>query len=228
MDHRFVLSLLASLLVVSLSSGCVSPANGRADLVYLALGASDAVGIGAIPLTRGYVFRVREALIDRGLAMELVNLGIPGAEIDDIRRVGLLSLAVRPGLVTLWTGANDLINGADVDDFEDVLEDLLEQLRDSTNAHIVIGDLPDLTRIPRFLDDPSRAVTTARVRAFNEAIERQAERFDVPVARLSQIGMLDEITSDIDGFHPNNRGHQMIAEQFLTRIGERDLARSDS
>jgi acyl-CoA thioesterase I len=209
--------------VLAMVGGCASDSGGRADVVYLALGASDAIGIGAIPLRRGYVFRIADALRDRGFEVDLMNLGIPGAQVDAISRVARVAPLLQPDLVTLWTGANDLIDGADPDAFEKELGDLLGFLRKSTRAQIVIGDLPDLTQIPRFVDNPSRVVTSARVEAFNRAILAQAQRFDVAVARLSQLDMLAQLTSDIDGFHPNNRGHEMIAEQFLARIDDRRL-----
>jgi lysophospholipase L1-like esterase len=206
--RRFVVIMLLAV------TGCAS-APERGELTYLALGASDAVGIGATPLRNGYVFLVRDGLRDDGHDVMLVNFGIPGAEIGAIERLARLAPGVQPGLVTLWTGANDLIAGNEPAAFEGTLATLLEGLRDATDAIIVIGDLPDLTRLPRFLERPDPDVTSARVRAFNDAIERQATEFEVPIARLSEVRMLDELTSDIDGFHPNDEGHRMLADQFL-------------
>ncbi len=199
--------------------GCASSPRTDGEIDYTALGASDAVGIGAIPMSRGYVFRIKENLELRGRNVRLVNLGIPGAKAGDIQAVAdIVVPGSRPELVTLWTGANDLIDGDSVEEFERDLEDILERLEESSEAFVVIGDLPDLTRLQRFIDNPSRVVTTERVEAFNAAIERQANRFDVPIARLSEVNMLEELTSDIDGFHPNNLGHSMIADKFLEVI----------
>jgi lysophospholipase L1-like esterase len=218
------LLLLVAAAVCTGLAGCAS-SPGTVDFRYVALGASDAVGIGAVPLRRGYVFRIRDELRSRGHEVELANLGIPVGEIDDIARIARLAPAMQPQLITLWTGANDLIDGDDPEEFEDTLAELLEDLRDASEAIIVIGDLPDLSRVPRFVDRPSPAVTPARVRAFNAAIMRQADEFDVAVATLSEPDMFDEITSSIDGFHPNNEGHRMIAEAFLAvildELGER-------
>lgn len=205
---------LSVLIVLLAGVGCASTPD-RGELTYLALGASDAIGIGATPLRNGYVFLVRDGLREDGRDVMLVNFGIPGAEADGIARIARLAPGVQPGLVTLWTGANDVIDGIDPAAFEATLAGLLEGLRDDTDAVIVIGDLPDLTRLPRFLERPDPDVTSARVRAFNDAIERQAEAFDVPIARLSAVGMIEELTSDIDGFHPNDEGHRMLADRFL-------------
>ena len=55
-------------------------------------------------------------------------------------------------------------------------------------------------------------------RAFNDAIERQASNFNASIARLPELDMFEELTSDIDGFHSDNEGHKKIAERFLEVI----------
>src|SRR5919106_4008416 len=97
-------------------SGCGLFQRGAEDkdILYLAIGASDAIGIGATPLKNGYVFRIRDALEQQTRRdVRLVNLAIPGGSTRELRRT--LQLAVRreikPNLVTIWTGANDLLNG---------------------------------------------------------------------------------------------------------------------
>ncbi len=215
--RHLLLPVLLSL--IGALQGCAFSPLDDGKLDYTALGASDAVGIGAIPVNRGYVFRIRDRLEQLNGEVRLANLGIPGGQADNIEAVARIVVpGVQPELVTLWTGANDLIAGDDPEQFEQHLEAILQRLEKSTEALVVIGDLPDLTRLPRFADNPGRVVTGERVSAFNAVIERQAERFDVPIARLSELDMLDRLTSDIDGFHPNNEGHRMIAEKFLEVI----------
>ena len=60
-------------------TGCDSESNGGSgdsdnDILYVAIGASDAVGIGAIPLNNGYVFRIRDRLEDESFD---VNFKVP-------------------------------------------------------------------------------------------------------------------------------------------------------
>jgi phospholipase/lecithinase/hemolysin len=50
-------------------------------------------------------------------------------------------------LVTIWTGANDLIGGGKVAEFEEDLESILSRIRDKSNAFVVIMNIPDLTTI---------------------------------------------------------------------------------
>jgi len=189
-------------------------------ITYLAVGASDAAGIGAEPITRGYVFRIANELDERLDEAFLANLGVPGANAEQLD--GALELflesRVEPGLVTVWTGANDVIQGRDADDFADDLEDMLDRLRDRTDGVIVAANIPDLTQLPRFRDDPDDDVTLERLEAFNEAIAEQAEDHEVLLVDLYSEPVEDDLVSDRDGFHPNNDGHREIADRFLEVI----------
>lgn len=189
-------------------------------IVYLAIGASDAAGVGAEPISRGYVFRIADDLDQRVDEVFLAPIAIPAAtteDLDDALRL-FLSSEVEPDLVTIWTGPNDLIDGEDADDFEDELEDILDRVRDRTDGVVVMADIPDLTQLPRFREDPDDDVTGERIEEFNEAIAEQAEDYDVLLVRLSGEPVEDDLVSDEDGFHPNNAGHQRIATRFLEVI----------
>src|ERR687892_68997 len=85
-------------------------------IIYLA--------IGARPLTRGYVFRIADELDQRVDQVFLAPLAIPGAGTEQLDAALELFLEseVEPNLVTVWTGANDVIRGEDADDFEGDLE----------------------------------------------------------------------------------------------------------
>ena len=218
---KIISYLSITLLAITLIVGCASsPDDEQGEINYVALGASDAVGIGAIPLSNGYVFRIRDELRERGKNVDLLNLGIPSADVNAIKIAARSSMIAeaQKDLVTLWTGPNDLIGGDDPDDFEDNLEELLSHLREESAAFIVMMNIPDLTQIPRFRERPDDDVTPERIQAFNAAIERQAEVFNVPVVDLLAEMPGDELISNIDGFHPNNRGHERIAELFLEII----------
>ncbi|HEU4341910.1 MAG TPA: SGNH/GDSL hydrolase family protein [Candidatus Binatia bacterium] len=217
-------SLLAS---VQLSGCAVRRGDEARDILYLAVGASDALGIGASPLRNGYVFRIRDELEKQSRRdVRLVNLGIPAATTRDLRQSVQLALRreIKPDLVTVWTGANDITSGQRPEDFEGELKILLQELRDKTSAFIVIGDIPDLTKAPRFRAQPSRVVTSERIAAFNRVIAKQAGAFNVPVVTLSREQIADDLVSDVDGFHPSDKGHSIIAQLFLKVILPRFLS----
>jgi lysophospholipase L1-like esterase len=216
-------SLLASAPLL----GCSATQRQGREILYLAIGASDALGIGASPLRNGYVYRIRDELEQQTRGdVRLLNLAIPGGSTRDLRQALQLALRkeVKPDLVTLWTGANDVINGQAPEDFEKELSAMLRQLRDSSSSFIVIADIPDLTKSPRFRIQPSPVVTSSRIAAFNRIIEKQASAANVPLVRLSREEITDDLVSDIDGFHPSDKGHRLIAQLFLKTILPRFLA----
>ena len=225
MGYRWLAGIMAAFLLSACgggSSGDDAPPPIEGPIAYLALGASDAVGIGASPLENGYVFRIDDALeTERGEDVDLTNLGVPGALADDILDVLEIALAIgaRPDLVTLWTGANDLTQGRSPEEFRADLDTILGLLRQETEALIFLGDLPDLTALPRFVAEPDADVTPERVAAFNAVIEDLAALHEVDLARLSTLPVEEaELTSDVDGFHPSDEGHARIAELFLQVI----------
>lgn len=195
------------------------PANDLPPVNYLALGASDAFGIGASPITRGYVYRIKDGFEDRGRRVSLLNTGIPTADLPAIKKAARKALKrdVDYDLVTIWTGANDLIGGGKVNEFEEDLESMLARLRDKSKAFVVIMNLPDLTTIKKFREDPSKRVTKERVAAYNAAITRQANKYKVPIVDFYKAAPGDMLVSK-DGFHPNNDGHQKIANLYLKFI----------
>jgi lysophospholipase L1-like esterase len=202
-------------------AGCAgAPPEPPERIVYLALGASDAVGIGAVPITRGYVYRITEELDERVALVVPANLGIPGAtadELDDALAL-LLESPIEPNLVTVWTGPNEVIRGRDPDAFESDLEDILDRLRARTDGVIAVANIPDLTELPRFRDDPDGDVTVERIEELNEAIAEQADEHDALLVDLHSRPVEDDLVSDADGFHPSNAGHRRIAELFLDAI----------
>jgi lysophospholipase L1-like esterase len=201
-----------------LVAGLTACNNNDADIHYAAIGASDTLGIGANPISEGYVFRIQDGLSDRGKETGLLNLGIPGAGIDEMREIEEpLADRENPDLITVFAGGNDLVGGKSVETFDSQLMGLLDDLRNDTEAFIVIATLPDVTKAPRFIDEPDVDVTTARVNAFNDVILRQAVAHNIPVADLREIDVGSEVTAN-DGFHPNGDGYEIIANEFLKII----------
>jgi len=205
--------LLGAILALALGCG-----DQSGEFEYVALGASDATGVGASPLSNGYVFRIQRGLKDDGKDVGLINLGIPGAEIRGIKNLEVpVAIEEKPELITIFTGANDMIAGASLQDFSDDLGTTLRELSTHTDAVIAIATLPDLTRLPKFQESPDRDVTEERVSSFNSAIRVQARRYGATLVEISNLAFSDGDVSD-DGFHPNDEGHRVLADAFLEKI----------
>jgi lysophospholipase L1-like esterase len=214
-------ALLALAVLFSGCGGSPTAPPGARPLAYTALGASDAVGIGAIPLSAGYVFRLRDRMEGLRSPVTLSNLGINGARIEEFLADELpAALASDPDLVTVWAGPNDVIGGAAPADFAAKLDSLLSQLRAGTSAQVFVADVPDLTRIPFFRIDPDDDVTTARITEFNARIAAVVAARGCVLVPLHDLEVEDLIFS-FDLFHPNNEGYERIASIFWAEIQPR-------
>src|SRR6266480_7541996 len=121
-------------------------------VTYVALGASDAVGVGSnIPGSQGYVPLIA-AHLPKG--SHLINLGISGIHLHEALSEELpLALTTSPNLITIWLVANDFVGGVSYSDYMHDLNLLLQELHTSTRSRIVMADLPDLTRLPAFSNE---------------------------------------------------------------------------
>ena len=203
-----------------LLSACGGAKERPIEFIYLALGASDATGVGALPLTEGYVYLIARELDRQIHGVFLVNLGVPGARIDLVKEQARLAkeLGTKADVVTLWTGANDVVNGDDPKQFQEQLRALLGIVKKDISRTIVVANLPDLTMLPRFRTSPNPSVTSARIGAFNRAIEEETRAAGGALVDLHASPVRDDLVFDVDGFHPNNAGHREIAQQFLQVI----------
>jgi lysophospholipase L1-like esterase len=80
------------------------------------------------------------------------------------------ALALSPTMITLWVGNNDLLEAASlglasaespytpVEDFQGFLEDIIDQLKNGTDAPIFIGNVVDFTTLPYFTSLPSYVI----------------------------------------------------------------------
>ena len=192
-------------------------------ITYVALGASDAVGVGSnIPGAQGYVPLVA-AHLPKG--SHLVNLGVSGIHLHEALSEELpLALSTSPDLITIWLVANDFIGGITYSDYMQDLNTLLAQLRSHTHAHIAMANLPDLTRLPAFANQTStqRSQMLSAILQWNTSIARQAARYGVTLVDLfsqgSQLTAHPEYISG-DGFHPSPSGYVQLANLFLQAIG---------
>ncbi len=109
--NRLLPHLLISVFLIFFVTACSHDGNSpttpsrRSQLTYVAMGASDAVGIGAFPLDEGYVYKIRDGLSQFADTVELTNLGVSGERIKYIEETALPTAIARdPDVVTLWLG----------------------------------------------------------------------------------------------------------------------------
>jgi lysophospholipase L1-like esterase len=196
----------------------------KIEFIYLALGASDVMGVGATPLTEGYVYLINSDLQQRISGTFLITLGVPAARIDSLNEQVRVAKRFRgdADMATVWIGANDLVHGDDPSQFQGDLRQLLRSLQNSVSTIVVIANLPDLTQLSAFRATPNSAVTLARVKAFNRAIEVEAPYVNASVVNVFDESFADDdFAFDADGFHPSKAGHRRMAALFRKAILER-------
>lgn len=206
------------------------PGRAAPPRVLVALGASDAVGVGAArPAADGWV-----PLVAAGLppGTELVNLGVSGATLASIISDQLpVAIDADPDWVMIWAGPNDFRNGVPLPFFSQQLDQLLAALqRPDLNRErlIVVVTMPDLRALPSFARGEPDALD-ARVREWNAAIAAVAARHAQQVALVDLYGASSEFAAHPeyisgDGFHPSSAGYRRLAELALDTLRRHDQA----
>jgi lysophospholipase L1-like esterase len=208
--------------------GEAGPAGGRTvvDVTvqhpwsrYVAIGDSFTEGIGdpepASPGGhRGWADRVAEVLADRTDDFAYANLAVRGRLLQQIIDTQIEpALELRPDLVTISAGGNDVIRpGTDPDEITERVEGAVTRLaRDG--ATIVIFTGPDVGRTP----------VLGRVRGkaaiYNENLRAVAHRHDAVIVDLWALRELrDPRMWAPDRLHFSPIGHQTIARAVLDAL----------
>src|SRR5262252_5924787 len=120
-----------------LAAACDARAQPR-SLTYVAIGASDAVGVGASnPETDGWVPRFGAHL---GSNARVVNLGVSGSTLSQALEEQLgPALDAQPDVVTVWLAVNDLNARVPLEQYAADLDTLLGEL-DATHARVLVGN----------------------------------------------------------------------------------------
>ncbi|TAK25792.1 MAG: hypothetical protein EPO26_02125 [Chloroflexota bacterium] len=186
-------------------------------LVYVAIGASDAVGVGALdPARDGYVAAIGRRLPS---GSRPVSLGAAGARIADaLARQMPRAIDEKPDLVTVWMVVNDLNAATNLVAYERDLDRLLRDLTAKTTARVIVVNSPDLSEIPAYaaLGIPAEAIRP-EVLKWNVVIARTVARYPGRAYLVDVYARSSEIEYDsglvaADDFHPSSRGYNRLAE----------------
>ncbi|CAG7617329.1 Spore germination lipase LipC [Paenibacillus solanacearum] len=207
-------------------------------LIYVAVGDSLTVGVGAWPGS-GLVPQYRALASKAANAyVESINFGKAGATTGDILRLvksspRLRFMLVRADIITLTAGGNDLIRAAkqfarkpDPHVFPEALRECREHYAEIVNTIRTLKASHGNRYIIRAADlyNPYPKVPEAAlwVQRFNRHIDSlQCGNFKMALVYGQFLGREPEMLS-ADGLHPNKQGYRTIAEQ-MNRLGYRPL-----
>ena len=191
-------------------------------LTYVAIGASDGVGVGADrPETESWVAVLHGRLPE---GTRLVNLGVSGSLLRQALEQQLpVAVDSAPDLVTVWLAVNDLNARVPLERYSAELDTLLGTLRRESRATILVGNVPDVARVPVYQHlDPE--LVRAEVGRWNDAIARVVERHGAVLVDLHERWReLADHQENVgrDGFHPSTEGHRRVADVFLGVVVDR-------
>ncbi len=186
---------------------------------YVALGDSFTEGIGDPDETRpgyhrGWADRVAETLAEGTQNFAYANLAVRGKLIAQIRDEQIApALELRPDLITLCAGGNDVIRpGGDPDETARTL-DTMVQILSTTGANIMLFNGPDVR------ETPVVGSIRGKVAIFNENVRTVAARHDAVVADMWSLRELTRPEMwDEDRLHFSALGHHTIARMALDTL----------
>ena len=223
------LSSFGGFLFVSLCFVCQAPSVGgrsnaskidrSCEVVYLALGDSTGVGIGSRAEV-GYVDLVFTRIRRLRQSAHLANECRQGAATRDVLHDQMKNLsALRPTLVTIGIGTNDLIQGISEEEFASNYQLIIARLKQQ-DAQIVLMNIADLSlapAVPLSLQGAARQ----RILTFNKRIELIALSQKLPLVDL--YSMTPDFSKHPeyfakDGIHPSDAGYEFWARALWPKV----------
>ncbi|MEV4083431.1 SGNH/GDSL hydrolase family protein, partial [Nonomuraea fuscirosea] len=170
---------------------------------------------------RGWADRLAEHLARANPGLRYANLAVRGRVAAQIRAEQLdAALALRPDLVTVMAGMNDIIRpGFDAAAVAGVVEEMFAALT-GAGAHVVSVTFPDIAKIA-----PMARPLRPRVLDLNDRIRAAAARHGVAlVDTFAMEFVTDARMWSVDRLHASPAGHARIAAAMAHALG---LAGSD-
>jgi lysophospholipase L1-like esterase len=187
---------------------------------YVALGDSFTEGVGDVDDARpngvrGWADRVAEVLSDSSPGFGYANLALRGRTLEPILAEQLApAVAMRPDLVTIYAGANDVLRPyVDLDDLVARYDEGVAALA-STGAHILVWTAFDPGQAPVL-----RAMR-GRFATYNELVREMADERGATVVDFWRMREYrDPRLWDTDRLHLSPLGHARMAEAVLDALG---------
>jgi lysophospholipase L1-like esterase len=186
---------------------------------YVALGDSQTEGLwdgDDQAGLRGFADRLAAHLNQLYPGLQYANLAVRGRTTRDVLDNQLpAALAMKPDLVTLCVGMNDMVRpGRWFDTALVELETVYTRLAE-TGATVVTTTFPDVARIL-----PVGRVLAARLQQINAVITNSAAQHGFGLVDLfTAPSMLDAEVWSIDRMHASPHGHQLFADAAAEALG---------
>jgi lysophospholipase L1-like esterase len=237
-------TLLATACTASRTAATPKPTPTMAQLVYVAVGASESVGVGATDPHRNAWTQIffRTALPRSAV---FVNMAVPGSTVAEALAAQVpQAVALSPQVVTVWLNVNDILHGVAPASYEADLTRLVTALRRGGATKVLVANTPPLDDLPAYraclpgatagatrgiacpvpgplaAAVPGPAVLNAVVEAYNAAIARVTAATGAVLVDLHAAGLAARANGteaslvSSDGFHPSDAGYALVAKTF--------------
>lgn len=205
--------------------GVIGAGTGE-PLTMVWLGDSTAAGVGATDADHAIPRRVARAL-DR--PVELTSFAVSGDRVADVVDDQIDRLAeLRPDVVLVSIGANDVVHLSSRDVFRSTYDELVAAIPEGTL--LVLLGVPDMGAPPRYLQ-PLRGIAALRGRQLDgvsRAVARDAGAVYVDIAGETGPTMRSDTDRYFaeDRYHPSDDGYALwataVVEQLRPALAERE------
>lgn len=187
----------------------VSNQSGSQTIKYLALGDSLTAGVGVADYKNSYPYLIAQKLSSKN-KIELINLAHAGNTSADVLANQLpKTLSLKPDLITILIGVNDIHNLTSLKEFEDNYTRILATLKKS-GAKIYVLSIPYLGS-EKIVYFPYNFILNFRTKQFNNVIKKITNQFEVEYTDLYLLKKPDKFYSS-DEFHPSDKGYGQWSE----------------
>ena len=192
------------------------PPRGRVVSTYVALGDSFTAGRESIEAER-WADRLAEGLRAVNPALVYRNLAVDGASSAEVLEQLPEALALRPDLVTVICGANDVLltSRPDVEGYESRFDEILGRLCEGApEAAILTATAPESWHFME-LRPRTKARLVKALSDLNAVTRSVAARHGVPCLNVAcHPGLTDRANFSADGLHPSTLGHERAVEEI--------------
>ncbi len=154
-----------------------------------------------------------------------MNRGISGNTVADLTgRWQNDTIALKPDLLSILIGINDLGHGVSAAEFERQYDQLLsDTVKALPNVRLVLGE-PFGLRVGKFDNDQWDA-RLADLRQRQAIVAKLAVQYHAALVRYQKVfdAACDRAPADYwiwDGIHPTYSGHQVMADEWLRTVGQ--------
>ena len=193
---------------------------------YVALGDSYTIGTGLTDESQNFPSLLTKKLSEEsGIEVALVNLGVNGYTTTDLIREELpIARRLRPELVTIMIGANDVVQGSGESAYRTRLAEIYDALvgLELPATNVLAVSTPDFSALPGATPFGAATDLRTRIDAFNRIAQSEAAAHGFHYADISALSRELRRGRDWlagDGLHPGPVQHRAIADHLWTFLG---------